>query len=258
MSDEIDQMMAALAGEAPPATAPAKRQSKTGSAAGVAEPETYASLEDLIKSMPPAQQADVFRIAHALNIRAGGADEFLYSILVGLGYHKTILQGTPDEIREAGKAAADQIIDAFTGGAASVMEGAKAAEALLAKVISKGSSEVQIAAQKGARVAIENADLTKILQEIEKAQEKASAKKWFAKAMTACSIACVVVAILSCAAGWFIKSALPPEIPAVYRMALEYQGQLTCGAIKDGFFACRDKNGGTGQVLFKTLSEPKS
>jgi hypothetical protein len=172
----------------------------------------FSSLDDLIKSLPPERQAEVYQIAHGLNIRAGGADEFLYAILIGLGYHKTVLTGLPDSVTKAGAATTKQITQALDAGAASIIEGAKAAQAEIEAAIGKGTSAVQIAAQKGAKVAVENADLSRILEQISKAVEKSSAKTWFAKAMVACSVAVILSTVISSMAGWFIKVTVQPVL----------------------------------------------
>lgn len=215
----------------------------------------FKNLDDLIRSLPHERQAEVYQIAHALNIKAGAGDEFLFSILVGLGYHKTILTGTPDAISKSGDEAVEKINTAIS----LIQDGAQAAIAEINKTISAGSGEVQMAAQKGAAIAFQNADLTQLLEKIEKAQSKASAKIWFSRAMLATSSVIIVISLISGVAGYYIKSALNPEFATRdHKLALFYQHQLDCTAVNaEGYFYCTDRNGSKGRVAFKFSTDIK-
>ena len=85
--------------------------------------QTYEGINRLIKSMPADQQIEILEIAHALNIQPG--DDIIYNLLVGLGYHKTLLAGVPDQIREAGDQVRSAIADQVSDVRSSVQEAAE-------------------------------------------------------------------------------------------------------------------------------------
>ena len=71
------------------------------------QPIQYEGINRLVKSLPECQQLEILEIAHALNIQPG--DDIIYNLLVGLGYHKTLLAGIPDQIRQAGVTVVENI-----------------------------------------------------------------------------------------------------------------------------------------------------
>lgn len=151
--------------------------------------DKWESASRLIKRLPPEKQTEIYEIAQMLNISPGGADDLLYHIMLGLGYHKSMICGVPDNIVKSGMAVDQQI--------------------------------------------------NKTLRNFE-AVIDSRLNKWH-QGRTAIVSGGLVVLLIGVVAGWFVKTAFPPELNNYYLSAGHVFSQLTCISV-DKFWKCTDKN----------------
>lgn len=214
-------------------------------------------LGRVLRLLPAADRAEALEIAQALQINQD-SDELLYSILVGLGYHKTVIAGIPDKVIQSAEMAVDQfsqaansasnsIEKAISESAADFIAGANVAQNEIQEVVKLASNQIQLAANKGAQQAIQNFDVMPIAEQIAIKTENGLAKKWFAKAMIAASVASVFLVLVGGYGGYKLAGVGGNNNS---NNGNNYLNQLQCGNTVNGVLACRDQFGGI--VKFKT------
>ena len=163
------------------------------------------SISRLIKSLPDKQQIEVLEIAHALNIQPG--DDIIYNILIGLGYHKTVLMGLPDDLRLVAGEASNKMAATLRESQSSIENAAAALTRQFKDEFNLGAGMVKIAARNGATEGIQHADLSTIIQKIKTEVERFSRRRWFENGLLVASVTSAVILFAGAAAGWFLKSA---------------------------------------------------
>jgi hypothetical protein len=215
------------------------------------------ALGRVLRLLPAEDRAEALEIAQALQINQD-SDELLYSILVGLGYHKTVIAGIPDKVIQSAEMAVDQfsqaansasnsIEKAISESASDFIAGANVAQNEIQEVVKLASNQIQLAANKGAQQAIQNFDVTPIAEQIAIKTENGLAKKWFAKAMIAASVASVFLVLVGGYGGYKLAGIGGNNNS---NTGSNYLNQLQCGNTVNGVLACRDQFGGI--VKFKT------
>ena len=214
------------------------------------------TLMRVLRSLPLEERVEAFEIAQALEV-SPQSDQLLYSVLVGLGLHKTILKGVPDRIAEAGQQAKGGFNDAaskvktdiamaLSEGAGSVIQAGEQANAQLQKTLNACAAQIQIAAGKGAQSAVSSMDVTPIVEsaisKIASKTESALAKKWFSRAVIISSISAVLIAGGAGYSGYKIAG-LFNSGNGNSSSGDFYLNQLQCSAAANGVIPCRDQFG---------------
>lgn len=215
------------------------------------------ALLKVLRGLPPEQRAEVLELATVLGI-SPGADDLLYSLLVGLGYHKTMLAAVPDQIAQAGEQAKGAFLNAADNakteiavklleGAGSVIQAGEQANIRLQKTLNACAAQIQIAAGKGAQNAVSNMDISPIVEnaisKIASKTEIALAKKWFSRAVIVASVCAVLIAGVAGFAGFKIAALLNNSGNQNSPAGDFYLNQLNCSAAMNGVIPCRDQFG---------------
>lgn len=204
--------------------------------------ESYQTISQIIKSLPDKQQIEVLEIANALKLSEGGPDDLLFQILVGLGYHKTLLAGIPDRLAAAGKSVETDISNSLADNKTQLINAGNQIAFGINSAVGEGAKQVLAASRKGAKEAIETADLSIILNKISSVAEDHSAWKWGRFGLNIAAVSGVAIICIGAVGGWFIKSAFPTPIPENYINAGFYMSQLKCASSdKYNALECTDK-----------------
>jgi hypothetical protein len=229
----------------------------------ISEADELPALLKVLRGMPPQQRAEALELASTLGV-AAGADDILYAMLVGLGYHKTLLAGVPDRIALAGQQAKGGFNDAanqietqlamtLSEGAGNVIQAGEQANAQLQKTLNACAAQIQIAAGKGAQSAVSTMDITPIVEsaiaKIASKTESALAKKWFSRALIISSISAVLIAGGASYSGYKIAGLFNTG-NGNSSSGDFYLNQLQCSAAANGVIPCRDQFGNA--VKFKS------
>lgn len=215
------------------------------------------ALGRVLRLLPAEDRAQALEIAQALQINQD-SDELLYSILVGLGYHKTVIAGVPDKLtlsaemlikhfNQATSANLNSIEKAISESAESFISGANVAQAEIQQVVNSASHQIQLAANKGAQQAIQNFDVTPIAEKIAQKTENGLAQKWFSKAMIIASVASIFLVVTGGFIGYKVGGIGGKDNSNGTNF---YLNQLQCGSTVNGVLSCRDQFGGI--VKFKS------
>lgn len=207
------------------------------------------ALQRVLRLMPAEDRAGSLELAQALGVSPGG-DEFLYTMLVALGWHKTLLVGLPDELAkrgleattkfvQAGDSLEQKLVQVLSDGAASVVTAAHESNVVMQETISQAASQIQLAAAKGAQNAVSRFDISPIVEKIANKTEIALAKKWWSRAAIVASVTSLVLVFGSAYAGYKIGSIGEKVNPK----ANYYLNQLQCGAVNNALISCRDQFG---------------
>lgn len=218
--------------------------------------EELPALLKVLRGLPSEQRAEALELATTLGV-GPGADDILYSILVGLGYHKTVLGAVPDRIAGAGEQAIKEFSVAagnvkselavvLAESAGNVIQAGEQASVQIQKIVNSAAAQIQIAAGKGAQNAVEKIDISPIIEtaisKIASKTEIALAKKWFSRAIIIASISTVLIAVGAGYSGYkiagFFNSGNANTSAGDF-----YLNQLQCSAANNGVIPCRDQFG---------------
>lgn len=214
------------------------------------EEQKTESIRRLLKTLPESQQIEVLELAQALNVTAG--DDIIYSIMVGLGYHKTYLKGVPDQISAAGTEAKQAFEFAARKAEESLNMSTESVMRRLRELFNSAGAGVEISARNGAKEAIEHADLSNILEQIKNQAVNSAENQWLKHGIWITAAAACLIIITSFSAGWFIKKAFPEQH---YVDSEFFMSQLKCSASgKYKMLECADQL--NNKVWFK-WPEPK-
>lgn len=213
------------------------------------------TLMRVLRSLPLEERVEALEIAQALEINAQ-SDQLLYSLLVGLGMHKTMLKAVPDRMAEAGERmrvefnsttnrAKAELSQSLTEGATSIIQAGDQAASQLQKIVNSASAQIQLAAGKGAQSAVEKVDISPIVEiaisKIASKTEGALAKKWFSRAVIIASISSVLIFAAAGFGGY--KLAGLSDFGANSSSGDFYLNQLQCSSANNGVIPCRDSFG---------------
>lgn len=215
------------------------------------------TLMRVLRTLPPEQRLECLELAQALEI-SEQSDQLLYSILVGLGLHKTLLLAVPDQIAEAGeqvkseflavsKSRQAELAEILAAGSENIILAGHQSISDIQQVIQSATAQIQVAAGKGAQNAVSNMNITPLVEaaisEIAGQTELTLAKKWFSRSLIIASISAVLIAVGSGYSGFKLAGMFNPA--STTNGSNEYLNQLQCGAPNNGVIPCRDQFGNT-------------